>query len=69
MRQEGFESRGLDQPTDEIDLVLLVRMPTFNGFSLLGFELEELEEELEGSFFSTNSPSLWLLPTSNKPLA
>ncbi|MQL69544.1 hypothetical protein Taro_001841 [Colocasia esculenta] len=34
-----------------------------------GFELEEVEEELEGSFLSMNSPSLWLLPTSNKPLA
>ncbi|MQL95607.1 hypothetical protein Taro_028272 [Colocasia esculenta] len=34
-----------------------------------GFKLEELGEELEGSSFCTNSPFLWLLPTSSKPLA
>ncbi|MQM13435.1 hypothetical protein Taro_046366 [Colocasia esculenta] len=33
------------------------------------FELEELGQELERSLFSMNSPSLWLLPTSSKPLA
>ncbi|MQL92962.1 hypothetical protein Taro_025603 [Colocasia esculenta] len=35
-------------------------MPTFDRFPLLGLRLEELGEELERSFLSTNSPPLGL---------
>ena len=48
---------------------MLVRMPTFDRFPLLGLRLEELGEELERSFLSTNSPPLGLSSWSRNLLA
>ena len=44
-------------------------MPTFDRFPLLGLRLEELGEELERSFLSTNSPPLGLSSWSRNLLA
>ncbi|MQM14670.1 hypothetical protein Taro_047605 [Colocasia esculenta] len=44
-------------------------MPTFDRFPLLGLRLEELREELERSFLSTNSPPLGLSSWSRNLLA